>query len=413
MFALWSLTKRAFLLGTFILLASAFPVVAQQVVSDFACKILTATDTDRGFQASAFVVGANDKELLCVTAAHAIVPGEKELTVVWQDGNQQTGKILSVNNDRDLAAFSLPLQGNRIPVVLGDVDEKNGPFRGFGFPANEDLRRIDGDLIDTDNDQFSFKEASIPGMSGGPVRDKNGQTVGLIIKGNTKLNRSVAVRGKTIQDFISPFVGGVVRITDTQNPGDRDVALRRTRVACNSNFNVLNQPPRFNVGYVNNNVHAVNNNNNVNNNDVNAELQAQLDVLTLQLQAMQNNNIYNNNNNNLYGGNNNPTPVPAPTPGDKGDKGDQGEQGPPGEPGKVDIDAVVLAVTQKLKPITVNFQDGTGNPASVQSVPLGGILNIPPVKLWWTDLKGNILKQAKPLGDALKAQNVEVNKKPK
>jgi hypothetical protein len=132
---------------------------------------------------------------------------------------------------------------------------------------------------------------------------------------------------------------------------------------------------------------------------------------------MQNSNIYNNNNNSLYGGN--PLPPtsgeagPAGPAGPAGEAGKDGADGKDGEPGKVDIDAIVVEVTKRLKPITVNFQDGAGNPTGVQTVPLGGVLNIPAVKLWWKDLSGNILKQAVPLGDPLKAANIEINKKPK
>lgn len=396
---------RRFLLGTFILLATVSSSVAQQVVSDFVCHVRSAN-----FQATGFVVGANDKELLCVSAAHAFDVDQigDSVGVTWEDGSQTSGTLLKLDREADLAAFSIPGDTKRVPVVLSDVSKASSPFAGFGFPASQKLTEIDGALASANGTDFTFDAQNFLGMSGGPVFDKTGQAVGLIIQKNkTGPPITTAVRGGIVQRFISPFVGGVVRINQSLGKNGENTALTRVRSACNT-------AGRFNVCKFNNNV--VNNQNNV---DVNAELQNQLDVLTLQLQAMQNYNLNGNvNNNNLYGGGN-PTPAPTPEPGpagpagEPGPPGEAGPAGPPGPGATVNVDEIVTQVLKKLPPTTVNFQDGEGHPASVQTVPVGGVLNIPAVKLWWTDLAGNVLKQAKPLGEALKAQSVELNKKPK
>lgn len=403
---------KKFLLGTCLLFAAAFPVAAQQTVSDFTCDVRTASA-----QGTGIVVGANDKQLLCVTVAHAFTPEEEKagtFSIVWQDGSNQSATLLKIDRKNDLAAFTVPSQGNRVPVILGDFDNTASPFRGFGF-SNENsentrpsLRKVEGGFKEEDPTLFAFENTSNLGMSGGAVRDKNSLTVGLLQKRNFTDNQSVAVKASVIRDFISPFVGGVVRVGNLKdNPLNVDTALRRCNTACRNTATNINQPPRFNVPGLGYNVF---NNNNHNNNNVNVDLQNQLDVLTLQLQALQNNNnIYNQVGGGYQGG--------EPVKGEKGDTGEKGEQGeagppgPPGPPGTVDVDAVVLAVTKKLQPIKVNFLDGEGKPSSTQSVELGGVLNIPPVKLWWENLTGDILKQAKPLGEPLKAKSVELKKK--
>lgn len=70
-------------------------------------------------------------------------------------------------------------------------------------------------------------------------------------------------------------------------------------------------------------------------------------------------------------------------------KGPRGEPGEPGGPGEVDYEVLVTEVIKKLPPLTVNFMARDGVARSV-SVPVGGTLDIPPVRLnLYDDLDGN------------------------
>lgn len=111
--------------------------------------------------------------------------------------------------------------------------------------------------------------------------------------------------------------------------------------------------------------------------------------------------------------------------GPKGDKGDKGESGAPGKDADVNviveavwakveqrinennhneqtINAIVAEVTKKLPPTTVNYLDGNGNAASSVTVPVGGKLDIPPVRASITLLDGTQKSQAVPLDQPLK-----------
>lgn len=389
--------------------ASAIPGVG---VETQLCEVSTKLGEDTGY-----IVGANDKEVLCMTAAHSIDTFDKEVAVKWMDGAKKQGKIVAVDREADLAAFTVSNSGIKNPVLLGDTNPTDGALNAVGFSA-KGLFRVSGEYLDSFPGKFEFKGKALDKMSGGPVVNRNGIVVGQVV-GTRKINgedRTTAVSGQVIQKFLLPYVGGVVRIGDpADDPSLHLTALRRTaqpvRVLQRTN-DTLNQCPKFNFprfgacpptvqSTVVNTSNSGGNSNNVNN-DAILDIQNQLDVLFLQMQTI---NVQASQ----------PGPPgpagPAGAPGVNGVDGKPGNDGAAGTAPEINVDQIVTQVLSKQSPFKVNFLGADGKPASTQEVKPGGELNIPPVKLWWRTLNDTVLKTAQPLGEPIKMKSVEEKKK--
>src|SRR5690349_9923860 len=126
---------RRFLL-TVLMLAWACVAQAQQRVDSFTCRVFGSPikGTNQIHAGTGFVVGANDKELLCITAAHLTDENETKVQVEWTNGVVQDGRILARDGRHDLIAFAIPSQENHLPAVLEDVGNIQQNLTADGFP---------------------------------------------------------------------------------------------------------------------------------------------------------------------------------------------------------------------------------------------------------------------------------------
>lgn len=310
------------LLATLLFLLS--PVAYGAYPDDSVCAVSAG-----GLSSTGFVVAANDKELLCRGAAHAI-PGSN-LSITWPNGVKQAGKVVASDPSTDSVAFVVPNQGEHLPLVLTDTKGSSGPFTGLGL-VHGVPESISGAFVGAQPGAFAISGTNEEGTSGGPVFNKTGQVAGAMVGSTTGPNgKTLAVSGQQLQKFLAQFAGGVVPVGDlTADPTFRLTALREcNRQVCAAQQNqdeILNQPPRFNFPQVVKRVF------NDNDNNV-AVLENQILALRFQLQQGVGYQGYQQ-------------PAVAPTPGDKGPEGAQGpqgkvgEQGPPGDAGKVEAEKV-------------------------------------------------------------------------
>lgn len=275
-----------------------------------------------------FVVGANDKELLCVGAAHAVADGDKTVGVTWSNGSRQDGKVLAIDRSIDEVAFSVPNRaGDRLPLVLADTKVENGPFSGIGSTG----KITTGSFSAVQPGAFAITGSNAEGDSGGPVLDKNGQAAGQMVGSTTGPNgKTLAVSGQQIRKFVVPFVGGAVPVGDlTADPSFRLTALHgcNARVTVQQNVNnandVLNQNPRFNFPFLGNRL--------VNNQNKDEDIA----VLENEILALQQNLQVNQ-----YQQPQQPVAAQPGPPGPPGAPGDPGSPGSPGAPGEVDYSKV-------------------------------------------------------------------------
>lgn len=85
----------------------------------------------------------------------------------------------------------------------------------------------------------------------------------------------------------------------------------------------------------------------------------------------------------------------------KGPPGKDGKDGADGNPATIDYDQVAENVQQRLKPIEVVFLGRDNAPVASQTVPLGGVLELPPVRMEIQHPAGEVYYQEKPLGGTI------------
>ena len=94
------------------------------------------------------------------------------------------------------------------------------------------------------------------------------------------------------------------------------------------------------------------------------------------------------------------------------EKGPPGEQGPIGKDGPrgppLDLDELVAKVLGKLPLVKLGLQYPHGKVVELAK-PLGEVILLPPQRVEWLRLDGTILKQEKPLGEALRFESVEID----
>jgi S1-C subfamily serine protease len=152
-----------------------------------------AADEDHGRGLGSGVVVSANGDIL--TAFH-IVAGAAEIEVIFADGSQGTAEIIAAEPENDIAVLRPnEMPGLIVPAVLGSAAAMRvgdqafavgnplglaasmsaGVISGFdrSFTARETEQRLEG-LI-------QFDTAVNPGNSGGPLLNRGGQVVGIVI----------------------------------------------------------------------------------------------------------------------------------------------------------------------------------------------------------------------------------------
>lgn len=137
---------------------------------------------DIGSSGSGVMVSADG---LILTAAH-VVQGAKEMSVVFPDGEQVTGKVLGANYSKDIAMvkakgkgpFPFVKLGDSKPLLAGDWLVALGHSTGFDATRTPPVRF--GRVISKGPGNFLTTDCTlIGGDSGGPLFDLDGKLVGI------------------------------------------------------------------------------------------------------------------------------------------------------------------------------------------------------------------------------------------
>ena len=141
-----------------------------------------------------------------------VVEGYRNLVVVKPDGTKRLPEQVRVSTSLDLALIKMPLDLSmswtaKVPRVADEVAALGFP-RGMGFTFTKgsisalDVQLNDGDfsvsgLLQTD-------AAVNPGNSGGPLIDKDGNVLGVVVlKRNDSEGLAFAIDGRQAQVFLS------------------------------------------------------------------------------------------------------------------------------------------------------------------------------------------------------------------
>ncbi len=141
-----------------------------------------------------------------------VVEGYRNLVVVKPDGTKRLPEQVRVSTSLDLALIKMPLDLSmswtaKVPRVADEVAALGFP-RGMGFTFTKgsisalDVQLDDGDfsvsgLLQTD-------AAVNPGNSGGPLIDKDGNVLGVVVlKRNDSEGLAFAIDGRQAQVFLS------------------------------------------------------------------------------------------------------------------------------------------------------------------------------------------------------------------
>ncbi len=176
--------------------------------------------------ATGVVVGATDKEMAILTAAHAVLH-DGTTRVMWTDDIVQTGKLIGIYREKDLALFSVPLIPGKVPVVSGQTLKENGPFIGKGFAGlgvPTKLSTNKGPFKQFKDERLEFSPANEHGTSGGPVFDKKERMVGLMVSHRLADGVTVAVTGQDIQRFMAAY-GQYVAVSKVPKVENNDEEL--------------------------------------------------------------------------------------------------------------------------------------------------------------------------------------------
>jgi S1-C subfamily serine protease len=137
-------------------------------------------------EGSGFVVG----EGLAVTNAH-VVAGERETTLLTQDGRSVPATVVHFDPDRDLAILSAPgLDLPALPIGDGEPDDigavlghpGGGPLEVSPFKISDEVEAVGRDLYDrreTHRQVLILASDLAPGDSGAALVDPSGQVIGV------------------------------------------------------------------------------------------------------------------------------------------------------------------------------------------------------------------------------------------
>lgn len=139
-----------------------------------------------------FVVAVSDSEVEIWTASHVAGKSGSAIVVVWQDGSETNGVVArsrlggagTTGSDEAKIIARKPTTFDVKPIPIGgDIgDEFVGTFAGYG--NNSYLR--ESETIPTKNqgivNRFQLLPSAIPGDSGGPVFDVDGNVVAVVVQ---------------------------------------------------------------------------------------------------------------------------------------------------------------------------------------------------------------------------------------
>jgi len=136
-------------------------------------------------QGSGFAVGRGDQIL---TAAH-VVSGSKFVKVATVDGQQYYGEVLHANAVRDLALIKLDRGQLKPLAIAASVPPEGSEVYAVGSPMGEKFSMsvtkgiVSGLRNEAGMDYLQSDVNVLPGSSGGPLLDADGNVIGVALGG--------------------------------------------------------------------------------------------------------------------------------------------------------------------------------------------------------------------------------------
>lgn len=139
-----------------------------------------------------FVVAVSDSEVEIWTASHVAGKSGSAIVVVWQDGTETSGVVArsrlggsgTTGSDEAKIVARKPTTFDVKPIPIGgDIgDEFVGTFTGYG--NNSYIRESETFPTKAQGiaNRFQLLPSAIPGDSGGPVFDAEGNVVAVIVQ---------------------------------------------------------------------------------------------------------------------------------------------------------------------------------------------------------------------------------------
>lgn len=165
--------------------ASALDTEAVVEETKRAVIVITGTRTDNGAEVQSSGCCLS-KDGYVLTTAHQIV-GVEGLEARLLDGSKRTLNVIEVDKDREIALLRAN-QPFQYTVRMGDANSLRGgaDLISIAAPRSLDFSVVTGNVSNTNRTlrDYPVIQAALraaPGSSGGPVFDRNGRLVGLII----------------------------------------------------------------------------------------------------------------------------------------------------------------------------------------------------------------------------------------
>ena len=212
-----------------------------------------AADTSTGLSGTGFILGDIDggDDYIFIVTAHHVVDGmlsaEVKLDALDSAGKAHEATLMCFNADLDIALLRMPIgkddsqrlyaNGER-GLRTGNSDELRplSPVRALGFALGGPMQTTAGVISGRTPDALQLDAAVNPGNSGGPLIDRKGSVVGLVVSGvNNAQNVNYAC---PITEGVASLQRMMSRMRDEEGVVTERVATLNAAV-CNSSSALL------------------------------------------------------------------------------------------------------------------------------------------------------------------------------
>jgi S1-C subfamily serine protease len=166
-----------------------------------------------------------------VTAAH-VVDGEEHVGLVAPDGSRQPGRVVRIDESRDIAVLR-PSRNVSAPLVVSDRAPRYGePVYVYGNGLGRGRIAVKAGVVsstfrDAGVSYIETDAASNPGDSGGPVLTEDGQVVGVVSSKADGEGITVAVAASELDAVLDGGAGAAPQPTRASSTAEEDAGRSR------------------------------------------------------------------------------------------------------------------------------------------------------------------------------------------